>query len=159
MEDSREGIDFIDRPAGSTSSTLSTLSNPQVNLVNPVNLVQNRPAGSTLSILSALSKTPAGAILSTRRTERDNPGRDFIDSIDLASTGTATKREGAGIRATNETSVTPPRFHCFGGHRDSLAPVLAVLPVLPEMHSRWPPTSDNQNVIQSTSGFETLPGS
>jgi hypothetical protein len=45
-------IDLIDRTARSTLSTSSTLSNPRVNLVNPVNLVQNRPAGSILSTLS-----------------------------------------------------------------------------------------------------------
>ena len=33
----------LHRPAGSTLSTSSTLSNPQVNLVNPVNLVQKTP--------------------------------------------------------------------------------------------------------------------
>jgi hypothetical protein len=43
-------IDLIDRPAG---STLSTSSNPQVNLVNPVNLVQ-KPAGR----VNLVQKTP-----------------------------------------------------------------------------------------------------
>ena len=38
----REWIDLSDRPALSTLSTLSTSSNLWVNLVNPVNLVQNR---------------------------------------------------------------------------------------------------------------------
>jgi hypothetical protein len=81
----RDEIDFIDRIDRPAGSTLSTLSNPQVNLVYPVNLVQNRPAGSTSSKSGARHFTDLSDL--SDLTDHKKPGPVLLGGHRWASVG------------------------------------------------------------------------